>query len=235
MYNEMLYDQYKMYSYEKLKEITVANGYTEEAEKIAAQIRNEKAKYSRNTTTQAETPVEKDVSQDSDSDMTTEQLKEMLYDEYKTYSYEELQEITFANGYTKEAEQVARQLLGKDTTEYWGNASMNMQEAMWEIRRKALPVQSSTMKVHCKAIAWIGSIFGILFACCLLIQILPLASNTGSLGFALLLLALATGAFIIYVIWVLWHTFAEILDKMDIMDSRLMQMDMKIDEKKRQD
>lgn len=44
--------------------------------------------------------------------------KEMLFDRYKFYSDEELQEITVANGYTEDAEQVARQILGGDRAEY---------------------------------------------------------------------------------------------------------------------
>lgn len=209
MYEEMLLDKYRTYSCEELQEITVAKGYTEEAEQIARQILSEKE------------------AEDSDSDMTTEQLNEMLYDEYKTYSYEELQEITFANGYTKEAEQIARQLLGEDTTEY--REDINTQE-MWGTRREALPVQNSAMKVHCKAIAWIGSVLGILYTCILLVQISPMFKS-GILGFALLLLTLAIGSFVIYVIWVLWHTFAEILEKLDIMGSSLKQMDQQIKKK----
>lgn len=58
-----------------------------------------------------------DELQNSDSVMTTEQINKMLYDEYKTYSQEELEQITYANGYTKEAEQIALQLLGKDVME----------------------------------------------------------------------------------------------------------------------
>lgn len=44
--------------------------------------------------------------------------KVMLFDRYKFYSDEELQEISVANGYTEEAEQVARQILGGDRAEY---------------------------------------------------------------------------------------------------------------------
>lgn len=44
--------------------------------------------------------------------------KEMLFNQYKVYSDEELKEITVANGYTEEAEQIARQILGGDRTEY---------------------------------------------------------------------------------------------------------------------
>lgn len=230
MYEEMLYDQYKRYSYEELKEITIANGYTEEAEEIARQILSEKeAEYEEERKAQEEALVQEDASQNSDSDMTTEQLKKMLYDEYKTYPDEELKEITFANGYTREAEQVARQLLGGDTTEY--REDMKTQEAMWVIGRDALPVQSSAMKVHCKVIAWIGSVLGVLYTCVLLIQVWMLASKLGLLGLGLLLLALSTGALIIYVIWVLWHTLAEILEKLDIMGRRLAQMDQQMKKK----
>lgn len=44
--------------------------------------------------------------------------KERLFNRYKLYSGKELKEITVANGYTEEAEQVARQILGGDRTEY---------------------------------------------------------------------------------------------------------------------
>ena len=67
MYEKMLYDQYKKYSYEELKEITVANGYTEEAEEIARQLLGEKeAEYSGDMKTQEEALAQEDASQNSD-------------------------------------------------------------------------------------------------------------------------------------------------------------------------
>ncbi len=44
--------------------------------------------------------------------------KEVLFNQYKLYSDEELKEITVANGYTEEAEQIARRILGGDRGEY---------------------------------------------------------------------------------------------------------------------
>lgn len=44
--------------------------------------------------------------------------KDALFNRYKLSSDEELKEITVANGYTEEAEQVARQILEGDRTEY---------------------------------------------------------------------------------------------------------------------
>lgn len=44
--------------------------------------------------------------------------KEVLFNRYKLYSDEELKEITVANGYTEEAEQIARQIIGGDRGEY---------------------------------------------------------------------------------------------------------------------
>ncbi len=44
--------------------------------------------------------------------------EKMLFDKYKTYSDEELKEITVSNGYTKEAEEVAMQILHGNKTEY---------------------------------------------------------------------------------------------------------------------
>lgn len=41
--------------------------------------------------------------------------KEKLFNRYKLYSGEELKEITVANGYTEEAEQVAIQILGGES------------------------------------------------------------------------------------------------------------------------
>lgn len=116
MYEEILLDRYIAYSNEELKEVKVSNGYTEEAERIALQILSErKVKSKENIETQVEALTLQD--KNSDLDMTTEQINKMLYDEYKTYSQEELKEITYANGYTEEAEQIARQLLGMDVME----------------------------------------------------------------------------------------------------------------------
>lgn len=118
MYEKMLYEQYKSYSYEELKEITVANGYTEKAEQIARQLLSErKAEPEENMETQKRFLTSQDVLENSDSGMITKQINQMLYDEYKTYSQEELKEITYANGYTEEAEQIARQLLGENVME----------------------------------------------------------------------------------------------------------------------
>lgn len=118
MYEKMLYDQYQSYSYEELKEITVANGYTEKAEQIARQLLSErKVETEESMGMQKDSSTSQDELQNSDSGMTVEQINQMLYDEYKTYTYEELEEITYANGYTEEAEQIAKQLLGKDVME----------------------------------------------------------------------------------------------------------------------
>lgn len=45
-------------------------------------------------------------------------IREDLFNRYKLSSDEELKEITVANGYTEEAEQVAQQILNGDRTEY---------------------------------------------------------------------------------------------------------------------
>lgn len=114
MYEDILLDRYKTYSNEELEEVKVFNGYTEEAERIALQLLSErKAETEENTEAQKKGLASQDVLQDSDSVMTTEQINKMLYDEYKTYSHEELEEITYANGYTEDAEKIAKQLLGK--------------------------------------------------------------------------------------------------------------------------
>lgn len=118
MYEEILLDRYKTFSNEELKEIKVSNGYTEAAERIALQLLSErKVESEENMGTHKGTLTSQDVLQNSDSVMTTEQINKMLYDEYKTYTHEELEEITYANGYTEEAEQIASQLLGKNIME----------------------------------------------------------------------------------------------------------------------
>lgn len=83
--------------------------------------------------------------------------KEMLFNQYKLYSGEELKEITVANGYTEEAEQVARQILGGDRTEY--KEYIKQQE---EKRKKEYDNMSSenTIGGILKAIGILIMIFG---------------------------------------------------------------------------
>lgn len=127
MYEEILLNRYKTYSNEELEEVKVSNGYTEAAEQMALQLLSErKAESEENIGMQEEALAPQD--ENSDLDMTTEQINKMLYDEYKTYSQEELEEITYANGYTEEAEQIAKQILGRDVIEYEEDCDTSGQE-----------------------------------------------------------------------------------------------------------
>lgn len=127
MYEEILFDRYKTYSNEELKEVKVSNGYTEEAERMAMQLLSERKAEPENDLGRQEEALASQE-ENSDLDMTTEQINKMLYDEYKTYSQEELEEITYANGYTKEAEQIAKQILGKDVIECADDFDVSGQE-----------------------------------------------------------------------------------------------------------
>lgn len=127
MYEEILLNRYKTYSNEELEEVKVSNGYTEAAEQMALKLLSErKAESEENIGMQEEALAPQD--ENSDLDMTTEQINKMLYDEYKTYSQEELEEITYDNGYTEEAEQIAKQILGRDVIEYEEDCDTSGQE-----------------------------------------------------------------------------------------------------------
>lgn len=47
-----------------------------------------------------------------------EEKQGVLFDTYKTYSDDKLKEVTVENGYTQEAERVAKQILSSDRTNY---------------------------------------------------------------------------------------------------------------------
>lgn len=93
--------------------------------------------------------------------------KEMLFDQYKLYSDGELKEITVANGYTEEAEQVARQILGGDRTEY--KKYIKQQE---EKRKQEHDIMSSenTIGGILKAIGILIMIFGTIGSICIASQ-----------------------------------------------------------------
>lgn len=110
MYDEILLDRYKTYTNEELEKIKIANDYTEEAERIALfLLRERKAELEEKMEIQGDILTLQD--ENTDLEMTAEEINKKLYDEYKTYTLEELEEITYANGYTKEAEQIATQIL----------------------------------------------------------------------------------------------------------------------------
>lgn len=59
-----------------------------------------------------------------------------LYNRYKLYSTEELKEITVENGYTKEAEEVAFNILSGNRTEYHQKIQLQQEQEMMELLKK---------------------------------------------------------------------------------------------------
>lgn len=200
MYEEMLQEEYKKYSYKKLKEITVANGYTKEAEKIATRIIREKEEEFKENiqTQQGALTVHEDTLEDIEAQEEIQAIKESIEAQEKMQATQE------------------------NTEE---------QQVMQVSREDVSQIHNSAMKVHCRIIAWLGSIFGVLLTCLMLSEVWPLSELLGPVGAALILLTFVVGAFIIYVIWILWNTFAEILEKLAAVDGRLRQMEKRMEEK----
>ncbi len=83
--------------------------------------------------------------------------KEVLFNRYKLYSDEELKEISVANGYTEEAEQMAQQILSGDRGEY--KEYIKQQEEQQQENDKQTS-QGNTISGILKAIGFLILIIG---------------------------------------------------------------------------